>query len=65
MSVMKVTALSVWLVRIPLCYLLGIYFGFGAIAIWWSMNASILVQAVFITRRYFSKKWIVPAERAI
>jgi len=57
-SVMFIVALSVWLVRIPLCYILGIYFGFGAAAVWWSMNASILVQMAFITRRYFSRKWI-------
>jgi putative MATE family efflux protein len=57
-SIMFIFALSMWLVRIPLCYILGIYFGFGAIAVWWSMNASILVQSFFITRRYFSLKWI-------
>lgn len=26
--------------------------------VWWSMNASILVQPFFITKRYFSRKWI-------
>jgi putative MATE family efflux protein len=57
-SVMFIVGLSMWLVRIPLCYILGIYFGFGAIAVWWSMNASILVQSFFVTRRYFSQKWI-------
>jgi len=57
-SVMFIVALSMWLVRIPLCYIFGIYFGFGALAIWWSMNISILVQSFFITKRYFSWKWI-------
>ncbi|MFA5275745.1 MAG: MATE family efflux transporter [Candidatus Omnitrophota bacterium] len=57
-SVMFIVGLSMWLVRIPLCYILGIYFGFGAIAVWWSMNASILVQSFFVTGRYFSQKWI-------
>lgn len=57
-SVMSIVALSMWLIRIPLCYIFGIYFGFGVIAIWWSMNASILVQSFFITKRYFSGKWV-------
>lgn len=56
-SVMKIVALSVWLVRIPLSYIFGIVLGFGAIAVWWSMNLSVVVQAGFIYRRYFKKKW--------
>jgi MATE family multidrug resistance protein len=58
-SVMIRVALSVWLVRIPLSYLLGIVFGFGAIAVWWSMNSSLLVQAILISKRYYSKKWLI------
>jgi len=57
-GVMKIVILSQWAVRIPLAYMLGIYFAFGAAAIWWSMNASIAVHAVLITRRYFRKKWL-------
>lgn len=57
-SVMARVALSVWLVRIPLSYLLGIVFGFGAIAVWWSMNSSLLVQAILISKRYYNKKWL-------
>lgn len=57
-GVMIIVALSVWLVRIPLCYLFGVLFAFGAVAIWWSMNASLVVQAIFISRRYFKKKWL-------
>lgn len=58
-GVMMIVALSVWLVRIPLSYLFGVIFAFGAVAIWWSMNASLVVQAIFISRRYFNKKWLV------
>jgi MATE family multidrug resistance protein len=57
-SVMIRVALSVWLVRIPLCYIFGVVLDFGAVAVWWSMNASLLVQAVLISRRYFKKKWL-------
>jgi putative MATE family efflux protein len=57
-GVMIIMACAVWAVRIPLSYLLGIYFGLGAVAIWWVMNLSILVHTVFVTRRYFARKWI-------
>ena len=51
-------ALSVWLVRIPLCFLLVVVLGFGATSVWWSMNASQLVQALLLTRRYFQRRWL-------
>ncbi|MCX5711619.1 MAG: MATE family efflux transporter, partial [Candidatus Omnitrophica bacterium] len=65
MGVMVITSLSVWLVRIPLSYLLSIYFRLGAVSIWWAMNASILIQAIFITKRYFSRKWVAQAQAAV
>lgn len=58
-AVMIRVALSVWLVRIPLSYIFGVLFGFGAVAVWWSMNTSLFVQAIFISRRYFLKKWLL------
>jgi len=57
-GVMIIVTLAVWLVRLPLSYILGVHFSLGAIAVWWAMNISILAQAVFITRRYFARKWI-------
>lgn len=57
-SVMIRVALSVWLIRIPLCYIFGVLLGFGAVAVWWSMNASLFVQAILISRRYFMKRWL-------
>jgi putative MATE family efflux protein len=57
-SVMIIVASSMWIIRLPLCYFLAIWLGLGSHAIWWSMNVSILVHAVFITRRYMNKKWI-------
>jgi Na+-driven multidrug efflux pump len=61
MSVMLATSLTVWLIRLPLAYIIGIRTGCGAVAIWWAMNLSVLMQAVFITWRYFNKRWIVAA----
>jgi putative MATE family efflux protein len=63
-SVMWVIAVSIWLVRIPLCYFLGIYLGMGATMVWWSMNISLIIQAALITRKYFSRSWLVSAHLA-
>lgn len=51
-GVMMATALTVWCIRIPLSYIFGVYFGLGPVAVWWSMNLSVLVQAILIGRRY-------------
>jgi multidrug resistance protein, MATE family len=56
--IMVIVASSLWLVRIPLAYVLGVHFGLGALAIWWAMNASIVIQSLFMSRRYFSKRWL-------
>jgi putative MATE family efflux protein len=57
-NVMIRVAGSVWLVRIPLCYLSVAVFGWDAAAVWWAMNASQLLQAMLLTRRYFGKSWL-------
>ena len=57
-SVLLMVALSVWLVRIPLCYFFVDVFGFGAVAVWWSMNLSQAVQAFLMTKRYLNRGWL-------
>jgi multidrug resistance protein, MATE family len=57
-NVMVIVALCVWLVRVPLSYILALHFSLGAVAVWWSMNTSLLIQAFFMTRHYFSRKWL-------
>jgi putative MATE family efflux protein len=57
-SVMLLMGMSLWIVRIPLCYLFVVTLGFGAISVWWTMNLSQFVMALLISRRYFSKKWL-------
>jgi MATE family multidrug resistance protein len=57
-SVMLMVALSVWLVRIPLCYLFVVLLGYGTVSVWWTMNLSQLVQAFLISRRYLSRRWL-------
>jgi multidrug resistance protein, MATE family len=57
-GVMTRVALSLWVVRIPLAYVLVTVFGFGPAAIWWSMNASQAVQAFLMFRRYSQRRWL-------
>jgi len=57
-NVMFRVAIGVWLVRIPLCYIFVAFLGLGASSVWWAMNASQLVQAFLLTRRYLGKKWL-------
>ena len=57
-SVLMRVALSVWLVRIPLSFILVVLFGFGPASVWWSMNISQVVQAFLMSKRYFNKGWL-------
>lgn len=56
-STMKRILGSLWGVRIPLAFL-GVILGFGAYGIWWAMTISIIVQAILIFKRYYSRRWI-------
>ena len=61
-SVFFTVSSGMWLIRLPLCYFLGIQAGLGASAIWWSMNASIIYHAAMVTARYFKKGWMKHAD---
>ncbi len=56
-SVLMRVALSVWLVRIPLSFVLVVLLGFGPVSVWWSMNLSQFLQAFLMSKRYFSREW--------
>ncbi|MDD4183511.1 MAG: MATE family efflux transporter, partial [Candidatus Omnitrophica bacterium] len=64
-SVMFIVTGTLWLIRIPLAFILGISLGFGAAGIWWAMNISIFVQALLMSIRYFKKKWLYVGAEAI
>jgi MATE family multidrug resistance protein len=57
-SVLVRVALSIWLVRIPLCYVFVVLLGYGPVSVWWAMNISQVVHAFLIYRRYASKVWL-------
>ncbi len=60
-SVLARIAVSVWLVRIPLCYIFVVLLGYGPISVWWAMNISQAVQALLVYQRYSSRRWLTDA----
>ncbi len=57
-GIMFIVVSCTWLIRVPLCYLWIVIFGFDASAVWWTMNLSQFATAIFMTRRYWRKKWL-------
>ncbi|MDD5561682.1 MAG: MATE family efflux transporter [Candidatus Omnitrophica bacterium] len=57
-GVMLIVVLSVWLVRLPISFLLAVTFGLGASGVWWAMNISLVFQALLMSNRYFKRKWL-------
>ena len=64
-SVLVRVALSIWLVRIPLSFVLVVFFGFGPASVWWSMNISQFIQAFMISKRYLDKGWLAQGQKTI
>ena len=56
-AIMRYAILNVWVLRLPLAYILGIFLGFGATGIWWALNMGFFMQVILSTRRFMSKKW--------
>ena len=57
-NVLKMVAGSLWLVRVPIAYILAVKFSLGPTSLWWAMNVSLFVMAIVLTKRYFGKKWL-------
>jgi Na+-driven multidrug efflux pump len=58
-SIMFNVIIGIWLVRIPLSYICVVLLGLSAASVWWTMNLSQLIMAVFMTRRYWQRKWLM------
>lgn len=56
-GVMMIVGVSVWLVRLPASFLLAVVFGMGAAGVWWSMNLSLVCQAILLSQRYLKRGW--------
>lgn len=63
--VMIIVGSCIWLIRIPLSYLLAVHFRLGPVAVWWSMNFSMLIQSILMSRRYFGRRWISRALESV
>ena len=62
---MVVSVCSMWICRIVMAYILGLYFGLGLMGIWIAMTLDWLVRAIFFTSRVLSGKWKRYANRTI
>jgi multidrug resistance protein, MATE family len=54
---MWVVATAMWLIRLPLAYVLALSLGFGATGVWIAMITSMVIQGVMMALRFHSGKW--------
>ncbi len=58
-SFMYNVIIGIWLVRIPLSYICVVLLGLSAASVWWTMNLSQCIMAVFMARRYWQRRWLM------
>ena len=56
-SVMIISLVTIWVVRIGFSYLLGAYFGMGLLGIWVAMIIDWIVRSICFIIRYKTGKW--------
>jgi putative MATE family efflux protein len=54
---MGVVMISMWLIRLPLAYLLALVFGYGAVGAWAAMLTSMTIQGTLMARRFYQGRW--------
>jgi putative MATE family efflux protein len=54
---MWVVITAMWLIRLPLAYLLSLSLGYGATGVWIAMITSMLIQGILMARRFHGGKW--------
>jgi Na+-driven multidrug efflux pump len=60
----QMAVLSMWLVWVPLAWILGIKLGFGLVGIWIAMMADEWLRGLLMYRRWKKRLWIRHAERS-
>lgn len=60
----KMAITSMWLVWVPLAWLLGLKLGLGLVGIWLAMSTDEWLRGVMMYRRWKSRRWIKYAERS-
>ena len=48
---------ALWIVRLPLAYLLAIVAGYGAPGVWTAMVISMCIQGILMTLRFRNGRW--------
>ena len=54
---MRVIAVTMWLIRLPLAYFLAMTLGYGATGAWVAMIISMTIQGLLMTSRYHKGRW--------
>jgi len=54
---MGVVIFSMWLIRLPLAYLLALVLGYGAVGAWVAMLTSMTIQGTLMARRFYQGRW--------
>jgi Na+-driven multidrug efflux pump len=54
---MWVVVTAMWLIRLPLAYVLAIPLGYGATGVWVAMLISMVIQGAMMAARFRSGKW--------
>jgi len=54
---MGVVMISMWLIRLPLAYLLALVLGYGAVGAWVAMLTSMTIQGTLMARRFYRGRW--------
>ncbi|MHB8772330.1 MAG: MATE family efflux transporter [Syntrophales bacterium] len=54
---MWVIVIAMWLIRLPLAWLLALTLGFGAAGVWAAMVASMVCQGLLMARRFHRGQW--------
>lgn len=55
--VMFVTMIGAWMVRVPVAYIFGSYYGYGIFFIWLAMPVDWTVRAILMLARFYGHKW--------
>lgn len=56
-STMWVTFISMWIIRLPLAWLLSLNMGFGPVGVWSAMVSSMMIQGLMMSWRFHQGKW--------
>lgn len=54
---MWVVGIAMWLIRLPLAFLLALHLGYGATGVWVAMICSMFIQGTMMAKRFHAGKW--------